>query len=101
MLIEIDKELFEKIKKVMQTRNKNIATELEKIKEIKNIPHNNNYLENAREVKTKKIKERIKIAMLEIKKENLKVNKYQVHKKTNIAYITLAKYFDTILKEVK
>lgn len=100
MLIEIDKKLFEKIKKVMQTRNKNIATELEKIKEIKNISHDHNYLENAREVKTQRIKEKIKTAMLEIKKENLKINKYSIHKKTNIAYVTLGKYFNDILKEI-
>lgn len=102
MFIEIEKELFEKIKKVMKSRNKNIYAELEKIKELKKIPQTkNNDLQNARKIKTQRIKEKIKTAMIEIKKENLEINKYRIHKKTNIAYITLAKYFDSILKEVK
>ena len=102
MFIEIEKELFEKIKKVMKSRNKNIYTELEKIKELKKIPQvKNNDLQNAREIKTQRIKEKILNAMLEIKKENLEINKYQIHKKTNIAYITLGKYFDEILKNIK
>jgi phosphoketolase len=103
MFIEIEKNLFEKIKKIIKSRNKNLFIEIEKIKEIEKIPpaENNNYLENARKIKTAKVKERIKNAMIELKKEKLEINKYQVNKKTNIAYITLGKYFDEILKKNK
>jgi len=58
-------------------------------------------LATARTIKTDRVKESIKSTLKELIQSNIKPTKYKVHKSTNIAYITLAKYYDEILDEVQ
>lgn len=99
MIIEIEEELFNKVLQIVKSRNSTIYNELQKIKPIK-APLNDTLI-NAREIKTNRVKERIKKAIEELKSEDRAVSKYQLHKKTKIAYVTLNKYFDEILEELE
>lgn len=99
MIIDIDEELFNKIKQLMKNRSKSIYDELVAITPLETIPQNNT-LETARAVKTQRIKQFIKETIKSLYGQDMKVSKYQIHKKTNIAYVTINKYYDDILKEV-
>lgn len=99
MIIEIEDELFNKVLQIVKSRNSTIYNKLQKIKPI-NAPLNDTLI-NAREIKTNRVKERIKKAIEELKSEDITITKYQLHKKTKIAYVTLNKYYDDILEELK
>lgn len=99
MIIEIDDELFYKIKELMKNRSKSIYEQLEEIKPLKNIPTNS--LQEAREIKTQRIKQSIKETIKSLYSEDMKPTKYQIHKKTGIAYVTINKYYDEIVDEVQ
>lgn len=64
---------------------------------IKQIQH----LQTAREIKTQRVKQTIKETIKSLYDENITPTKYQVNKKTGIAYQTLNKYYNLILDEVK
>ena len=99
MIIEIDDELFYKIKELMKNRSKSIYEQLEEIKPLENIPTNS--LQEAREIKTQRIKQSIKETIKSLYSEDMKPTKYQIHKKTGIAYVTINKYYNEIIDEVQ
>ena len=103
MIIDIDDELFFKIKDIVQKRNTTVYKQLEHIKKLKEAP--GDILIKARAIKTNRKKEEIKTAIKELIHSNTNVTMYQVHKKTAISYKTLHKYyrniFDEVLEEIK
>ena len=103
MIIDIDDELFFKIKDIVKKRNTTVYKQLEHIKELKEAPRD--ILIKARAIKTNRKKDEIKTAIKELIHSKIKPTKYQVNKTTGISYITLDKYFedifDEVLKEIK
>jgi hypothetical protein len=97
LLIEIDKNDFSQVLKIIKLRNNTLYN---KIKDIKPFTHTDT-LTTARNIKTNRIKEGIKSTLRELIQSNIKPSKYKVHKSTNIAYITLNKYYNDILDEVQ
>ena len=59
MIIDINDELFSKVKKIVKSRNLSIYEELEELKPYANTTYN--FLDKAREVKTQRIKRSIYI----------------------------------------
>ena len=100
MIIEIDEALFEKVKAIVKNRSLKTYKQLEEIEPLTKIDLDSS-LTTARSIKTQRIKERITIALEELIKVNITPSKYQVHKRTKIAYVTLNKYYDAILEEVQ
>jgi len=96
LLIEIDENIYNQVLKIVKSRNSTLYNKLKDIKPLDNL----NTLATARTVKTDRIKEHIKSTLRELIQSNKKLSKYRVHKSTGIAYITLNKYYDDILKEV-
>lgn len=92
----ITSEQLNRIKKICETsRNKKILAELEALKPFdgsSNSVEVINYLQLARDAKANKLQEKITNAINRLKSENKPINAYQVHKLTNIAYITLKKH---------
>lgn len=75
-----------------------------KVKEPKKIKHS--YLKHgatikATEARTQKAKQSIQETIKSLCSEDMKPTKYQVHKRTGIAYATLNKYYDEILQELE
>ena len=99
MLIEIDEELFAKVKQIVKGRNFALYQELEAIKPLEAIATDTT-LQQAREIKTQRVKQSIKEAIKSIYSQDMKLTKYQIHKSTGIAYATINKYYDVILDEV-
>lgn len=99
MIIEIDEVLFEKVKMIVKNRSLKTYKQLEEIAPL-NKSNVDNSLSTARNIKTQRIKERIKTTLKELLEANISPSKYQVHKRTKIAYVTLNKYYDEILEEV-
>ena len=99
MIIEIDENDFNQVLKIVKLRN---TTLYNQIKEIKPLPDLNQVdtLATARTIKTDRIKESIKSTLRELIQSNIKPSRYKVHKSTNIAYVTLTKYYDDILDEL-
>ena len=98
MIIEIRDDLFYKLVDLMENRSKSIYNEL---KEIKPLEVATDTLAKARELKTQKVKQTIKETIKELHSQNIQPTKYKINKKTGIAFITLNKYYDDILEEVK
>ena len=101
MIIEIDYELFQKVKQIVQGRNLSIYEQLENIKPLDDTVAANNTLQQARELKTQKVKQLIRETIQELLSKDIQPTKYKVNKSTGIAFITLNKYYDDILEEVK
>jgi hypothetical protein len=99
MIIEIREELFYKLVELMKHRNLSIYNELKEIKPI--AAATNNTLQQARELKTKRVKQSIKETIKELLNNDISPTKYKVNKATGIAFITLNKYYDDILEEVE
>ncbi len=99
MIIEIDDDLFSKLKELMKNRSKSIYEELSKIKPLDNI--STNLLQQARTIKTQRVKQAIEQTIKSLYDEGISPTKYQIHKKTGIAYVTINKYYDDILAEVE
>lgn len=57
-------------------------------------------LEKARESKRKKVIEKLKKSALKIEQKQKKITKYSLAKSSGVAYATVIKYFDEVLKEV-
>jgi hypothetical protein len=58
-------------------------------------------LQQARELKTQRVKQSIEQSIKELLSKDIQPTKYKVNKSTGIAFITLNKYYDDILEEVK
>ena len=95
MIIDIPDELFSKVVQIVKGRNIAVCEELQQLSSLKL-----HTLATARNIKTNRIKERIKTTLIELIESDIRVSKYQVHKSTNIAYTTLNKYYDDILDEI-
>jgi predicted transcriptional regulator len=59
------------------------------------------FLQNARDIKSNRIKNKILCTIEQLQDENIKPTKYQIHKKTNIAYVTINKYYDDLLSSIE
>ena len=100
MVIEIRDDLFYKLVDLMENRSKSIYNELKEIKPLDTAAADTT-LQQARELKTKRVKQSIKQSIKELLSNGISPNKYKVNKATGIAFITLNKYYDDILEEVK
>ncbi|MFW0713522.1 hypothetical protein [Aliarcobacter butzleri] len=100
MIIEIRDDLFYKLVELMKHRNLSIYNELKDIKPLDTVATDTT-LQQAREVKTQKIKQSIKETIKELLSKDISPTKYKINKATGIAFITLNKYYDDILEEVK
>ncbi|MGJ0338114.1 hypothetical protein [Aliarcobacter cryaerophilus] len=98
MIIEIRDDLFYKLVDLMKHRNLSIYNELKEIKPI--AAATDNTLQQARELKTQRVKQSIKETIQELLNNNIKPTKYKINKSTGIAFKTLSKYYDNILEEV-
>ena len=99
MIIEIREELFNKLVDLMKNRNTTIYNELKEIKPLDRVATDNT-LQQARELKTQKVKQSIKENIKELLNQNISPTKYKINRVTGIAFKTLSKYYDDILKEV-
>ena len=99
MFISIDYELFQKVKQIVKGRNLSIYEQLEEIKPIDTVSTDTT-LQQAREIKTQRIKQSIKETIKSLINENMNPTKYKVNKRTGISFITLNKYYQLILDEV-
>ena len=100
MIIEIRDDLFYKLVDLMENRSKSIYNELKEIKPLDTIATDTT-LQQARDIKTQKVKQSIEQSIKELLSKDITPSKYKVNKATGIAYITLNKYYDDILEEVK
>lgn len=100
MIIEIDENDFNQVLKIVKFRNTTLYNQIKDIKVLDNL-NPVDTLATARTIKTDRKKESIKLTLRELIQSNIKPSKYKVHKSTNIAYITLNKYYDDILDEVQ
>ena len=101
MIINIDDDLFHKVKQIVKSRNVSIFEQLENLKPLTTIAADTNTLQEAREIKTQRVKQSIKETIKSLYSEDMKPTKYQIHKRTKIAYVTLNKYYDEIIQELK
>lgn len=95
MIINIEEDLFLQVKEIVKNQNLVIYEQLEKLQPIQNS------LQTARTVKTQRVKQSIKETIKSLCDEDITPTRYQVNKRTGIAYVTLNKYYDDILKEVQ
>jgi hypothetical protein len=101
MIIDIDEELFQKVKQIVKGRNLSIYEELEKITPLDAVATitTDTSLIKARTVKTQRIKQSIKETIKSLNNESIEPTKYKIHKRTGIAYVTINKYYDEIKNE--
>ena len=99
MVIEIRDDLFYKLVELMKHRNLSIYNELKEIQPLR--VATDTTLQQARELKTKRVKQSIEQSIKELLSKDISPNKYKVNKATGIAFVTLNKYYDDILEEVK
>jgi hypothetical protein len=100
MIIQIRDDLFDKVVELVKHRNLSIYNELKEIKPLDTVGTDNT-LQQARELKTKRVKQLIRETIKELLSKDISPNKYKVNKATGIAFITLNKYYDDIMEEVK
>ena len=100
MIIEIRDDLFDKVVEIMKHRNLSIYNELKEIKPLDTVATNNT-LQQARELKTQRVKQLIRETIKELLSKDISPSKYKVNKSTGIAFVTLNKYYDDILEEIK
>ena len=100
IFIEIREDLFYKLVDLMKNRNLSIYEELENIKPLEAITTDTT-LQQAREIKTQRIKQSIKETIQELYNQDMTPTKYKINKLTGISFITINKYYDDILEEVK
>ena len=103
MIIDIDEELFQKIKQIVKGRSKSIYEELEAITPLDAVATitTDTSLIKARTVKTQRIKQSIKETIKSLNNQSIEPTKYKIHKRTGIAYVTINKYYDDIIQEIK
>ncbi len=100
MIISIDDELFQKVKQIVKGRNLTLFNELESIKPLDTVATDNT-LQQAREIKTQRIKQSIKKTIQKLFSQDISPTKYKINKLTGISFITINKYYQSILNEVK
>ena len=100
MIIEIRDDLFDKVVEIMKHRNLSIYNELKEIKPLDTVTTDTT-LQQARELKTQRVKQSIEQSIKELLSKDITPTKYRINKATGIAFITLRKYYDDILEEVK
>ncbi len=100
MIIEIRDDLFYKLVDLMENRSKSIYNELKEIKPLDAVATDTT-LQQAREIKTQRVKQLISRTIKELLSQDIQPTKYKVHKATGIAFITLNKYYDGILEDIK
>ena len=100
MIIEIRDDLFDKVVEIMKHRNLSIYNELKEIKPLDTVATDTT-LQQARELKTQRVKQLIGRTIKELLSQDIQPTKYKINKRTKIAFITLNKYYDDILEEVK
>lgn len=100
MIISIDDELFQKVKQIVKGRNLTLFNELELIKPLDTVATDTT-LSKAREIKTQRIKESIKETIKSLHSQDIQPTKYKINKLTGISFITINKYYQSILDEVK
>ena len=100
MIISIDDELFQKVKQIVKGRNLTLFNELESIKPLDTVATDTT-LAKAREIKTKRIKQSIKETIQKLFSQDIQPTKYKINKLTGISFITINKYYQSILDEVK
>ena len=100
MIIQIRDDLFDKVVELMKHRNLSIYNELKEIKPLDTVGTDNT-LQQARELKTQKVKQLIRETIKELLSKDISPTKYRINKSTGIAFVTLNKYYDDILEEVK
>ena len=100
MIISIDDELFQKVKQIVKGRNLTLFNELESIKPLDTVATDTT-LAKAREIKTQRIKESIKETIKSLHSQDIQPTKYKINKRTGITFITINKYYQSILNEVK
>ena len=101
MIIQIRDDLFDKVVEIMKHRNLSIYNELKEIKPLDDTVATDTTLQQARELKTQRVKQSIKQSIKELLSKDIQPTKYKINKATGIAFITLNKYYDDILEEVK
>ena len=101
MIIQIRDELFYKLVELMKHRNLSIYNELKEIQPLDDTVGTDNTLQQARDIKTQKVKQLIGKTIKELLSKDIQPTKYKINKATGIAFITLNKYYDDILEEVK
>ncbi len=101
MIIQIRDDLFYKLVELMKHRNLSIYNELKEIQPPDDTVATDTTLQQARELKTQKVKQLISKTIKELLSKDITPTKYRINKATKIAFITLNKYYDDILKEVK
>ena len=99
MIIEIRDDLFYKLVELMKHRNLSIYNELKEIQPLR--VATDTTLQQARDIKTQKVKQLIGKTIKELLSKDIQPTKYKINKATGIAFITLRKYYDGILEEVK
>jgi len=99
MIIDIEDKLYYKMLEIVKGRNLTLYNQVKDIKPLADIKIVDT-LTTAREIKSNRIKSNIKETLIELLQSDIKPNKYNIHKRTHIAYITLNKYYDEILEEV-
>ncbi len=100
MIIEIRDDLFYKLVELMKHRNLSIYNELKEIQPLDDTVATDT-LAKARELKTQKVKQTIEQSIKELLSKGIKPTKYKINKSTGIAFVTLNKYYDDILEEIK
>ena len=100
MIISIDEELFQKVKQIVKSRNLSIYEELERLKPLDTFISDTTLIK-ARTIKTQRIKQSIKETIKSLSIQDIRPTKYKIHKETNIAYVTINKYYDDILEEIR
>ena len=100
MIIQIRDDLFYKLVDLMENRSKSIYNELKDIKQLDTVATDTT-LQQAREIKTQRVKQLISRTIKELLSQDIQPSKYKINKRTKIAFITLNKYYDDILEEVK
>ncbi len=100
MIIEIRDDLFYKLVDLMENRSKSIYNELKEIQPLDTVATDTT-LAKARELKTQRVKQLISKTIKELLSKDISPSKYKVNKATRIAFVTLNKYYDDILEEIK
>ena len=95
MIIEIRDDLFYKLVELMKHRNLTIYNELKEIQPL------DDTLAKARELKTQKVKQTIEQSIKELLSKDISPTKYRINKSTGIAFVTINKYYDGILEDIK
>jgi len=93
---QIDDKLYLEVLNILEKRNKTIYKKFLILDEVKK----DSTLARARDTKTKNKINEIREAIREIAEDkNKKPTKYDIHKKTNIAYQTINKYYEDLIKD--